>query len=279
MIAQQAIQSEVYEIQQDFQSYSYTQKIITMDDDNMIAFSKTNLQNEPYIFYYIRVGSSNVRAAELNPDFEVKDMVLLKDTIFFCGQFAQHLGFIARAKVSDLFSNTFEYDVIPDFGSIDKLEAFYRSGDSARQIAAIGTKYNSNFSYLLHSDEAIGWQCDIFYDNTAIPETLDDIELNTKEIVTVGRKSNQSGTAIILTIYDKDNFYVPPPFIIMEGYFVFALNKLHAKNTEDELLAVSGTFTDVNTSQTGTLNIVADMQSISITQRQYFDGYNNIDID
>ncbi|MDR1846835.1 MAG: hypothetical protein LBR17_01795 [Bacteroidales bacterium] len=47
IIAQQAIQSEVYEIQQGFSAYTYTQKILSVDDDNFIAFSQTILHSYP----------------------------------------------------------------------------------------------------------------------------------------------------------------------------------------------------------------------------------------
>ncbi|MDR0789860.1 MAG: hypothetical protein LBO06_03580 [Bacteroidales bacterium] len=275
----QPIQSEVQEVQQGFNAFAYTQKIVAEDPDDFIAFSQTDLSGEPYVFYFIQVSSQDAILAELDPDFAVKDMVLLKDTIYFCGQFAQDMGFIARAQISDLFwNNVFEYDVVPDFASIDKVEAYYRPSDAVLQIAAIGTRYNSTFSYLFHSDEALGWQSEILYDNTATPEILDDLELSTKGVMTVGRKFNLLGTGIIVREYDKD--YLMSYFDVMEGYpALYALNKLHMKFTEDEKLAIAGTFINNNTAQTRTLALIADMYSINFVAREYFDGYNNTDID
>jgi hypothetical protein len=277
----QSIQSEINEFQ-GFNGIAQTQKIITENANTMIAFSKTDLSNNPYVFYRIINGSVNADIAELPSQFEVKDMAILNDTLYFCGQINGTDGYIAKSYISDLFYNQyFEWDILqPDIASVDKIEAYNRNTDNAIQIVALGTKKSySNSMYFIHCDEMLGWQYQLYwYWNTYGTDFLDDLEISDKFVITTGRINAQGiGSGITIRVYDRDN--ISNSYDTMFGYVnYYAFNQFHAKIIDNHKLAVVGTANyGINPV---TLVMIADItvNPMIHVQTQWFDGYGNHNI-
>ncbi|MDR1846657.1 MAG: hypothetical protein LBR17_00860 [Bacteroidales bacterium] len=274
----QPIQSEVWNME-GIKGIPYTQKIIKEDMYTLIAFSQIDTQNNPYVFYRTSIGNANIDVAELPPEFKVKDMVILNDTIYFCGYIENSSGFIARAKISDLFyNNYFDFDLISISDSIRKIEVYKRNSDNKIQIVAVGTDTHQ-IDFFLHSDEVISWSYDIYY-NTNYTELVDDLEINDEYVVTVGSVSSYYsspfGTGIIIRRYEKNNIPNNDHQMFAQYAMIPLYDRFQAKTIYGNYLAIVGVvYNDFHPSYPiKTLLLIADVMNptISLPIQQNVDG-------
>jgi hypothetical protein len=275
--------SEIREINDS--GITYTQKIVAVGDSATISFSQSSSTTQ-YVFYYTDVNlPNNVNVAELPQQYEVKDMVILEDRIYFCGQTANANGFIARAKINDLFfSSSFDVDIINNAKSIDKIEVYLRPRDNAVQIVTIGTDANKAQPFFLHSDEAIGWHYDFYYPNNS-SETFDDLELNEEYVLSIGTYFDGAQTAIIVRRYEKNNIpnFIQRTYPLLPASYYSPLNKFHAKTIQSGYLAIVGTviYNDPQLpTTTRAIMLVSDVNnsSMPLLQQQYLEGSQSFDI-
>ncbi|MDR1847503.1 MAG: hypothetical protein LBR17_05240 [Bacteroidales bacterium] len=276
--AQTQIISKVQSVQGVTHELYSTQKVVMENPTTTIAFSHNFATGNPCTFY--RIDSNNVTTdvVILDTAFEVKDMVILNNYLYFCGNFKNTTGFIAKANINDLFYNTlqFEYDKIPISISIDKIEAYIYN--NATQIVAIGTDTNVTQPYhpmqfLLHSNEALGWFYRIYYSNDPA-ERMDDLELTNHYVVTVGKKYTEAGDFIVRR-YDKTN--IPINNGTIQPFTENAIDNFHCKATQGDDIGIAGTTFDAN-ANTKTLCLVFDVVGLTINQSQYINGYQNQNI-
>jgi hypothetical protein len=143
------------------------------------------------------------------------------------------------------------------------------------QIACIGVDVN-NQSFFLHLDYGT-LNYEMFYSNYP-KEIIDDLEINSQYVVTVGHANSLSagGSDIIITRYDINNVNINNQFALNFAQ-ASVLKKLHAKTIHNDFLAVVGA-TDYNGA--ATLAFIFDViNPLSIPQSEYFIGYKNQNID
>ncbi|MDR1846958.1 MAG: hypothetical protein LBR17_02440 [Bacteroidales bacterium] len=272
--AQNSIQSEVKEIQSPT-GQPYTQKIIF--DTVSISFSQSGYTNNPYIFYRTKVGSPTATevAHLVNPDFHVKDVKVLGNEMFFCGDFGGK-GFIAREVTNSFFTNgTFKWDFIQNSMSIEKIEVF--NNQSGLQIVGIGIDPNKQ-TFFLHYDEPAG-NYDI-YQSSDPKEVMEDLELNSQHILTVSYLPLQSGTVgVVIRRYDQNNISVATTIQRSFDFKTYndTLSKFQAKTIWGDYLAVVGTAKDAGTAILAATFAVT-INTMPILQADRIEGFNDANI-
>ncbi len=206
------VQSVVKEI--DNTGNIYTQQIEVLKTDKTIILSQSFDQSH-FDFYLVDENSNIVNQVSIPGQYIVKEFEILDNVIYFCGSIiAGGLsdGFIAKAKVQDLFTNAyFNWDIIQTTSIINKIEV-YRDNIKQELSHIVGIGLDKIGQYIfVHCNELNNWNYTL-YKSTYITEYFDDILLKEdysfppsifQNIFIVGRYNN--GQRIVVRKFDMYN--------------------------------------------------------------------------
>lgn len=100
---------------------------VAVVDDKTFVLHSTILVDGRFseAFYLVKEYSNNVDKVVIYEGFEVYDMDVCRDSLFFVGRKGYDLGFVAKANINNFFASG-EYDImfIPEAYMIDKVKAY-----------------------------------------------------------------------------------------------------------------------------------------------------------
>lgn len=138
----------------------------------------------------------------LDTNFKVYDFKYYNDLVYFCGTYAGNDGFIAWAKVEDIFNNgQFNCSYMPDVSIVYNLEVFEEPSSGDVKVAAL--EYNTNNQTYGLIDYNV-WANLGSYDVYLTNDILQNITQTDKYIAVIVSDTMYREFGIIR--YDKDNF-------------------------------------------------------------------------
>lgn len=183
---------------------TYT-KVRAMNNDYLLTLSHLSNFNNRSAFARTKTGSNTMDVGVIiDTSFSVYDFKIYKDYVYFCGSHASGHGFIAWAKMDDIFNyGQFEYEIVNITSVIYNLEVFMDPNTKKVRVAALGHNLaNSQYKYSF-VDYSV-WNNLASYDVYLTNDILQNITQTEKYIAVIISDTTYREFGVIR--FDKDNF-------------------------------------------------------------------------